>query len=58
MTHASQDLEGLYEFHDLMNRFRGKEFGYKYAEGFVRHAQGPPIGRNRIPPFSRAVRRR
>ena len=43
MAHASQNPEHLYKLHDLMNQFRGKEFGCKYAEGFVRHVQGPSI---------------
>ena len=39
-AHASQDPKGFYEIHDLMNRFRGREHGCKFAEGFVRHDQG------------------
>jgi N-acetylglucosamine malate deacetylase 1 len=38
-AHASQDPKGFYEIHDLMNRFRGREHGCKYAEGFVHHDQ-------------------
>ena len=40
-AHASQDPERLYKLHDLMNRFRGTEYRCRYAEGFVRHIQGP-----------------
>jgi len=29
----------FYVLHDMMNRFRGMEFGVKYAESFVRHNQ-------------------
>lgn len=43
MAHASQNPEHMYKLHDLMNQFRGKEFGCKYAEAFAQHAQGPSI---------------
>lgn len=33
--HASQDMETVYEWHDLMERFRGIEFGCKAAEAFI-----------------------
>ena len=33
--HASQDMEAVYEWHDLMERFRGIEFGCKAAEAFI-----------------------
>ena len=33
--HASQDMEAVYEWHDLMERFRGLEFGCKAAEAFI-----------------------
>ena len=33
--HTSQDMEGVYEWHDLMERFRGIEFGCKAAEAFI-----------------------
>ena len=39
-AHASQNPEGLYRRHDLMNRFRGAEYRCEYAEAFVRHVQG------------------
>lgn len=39
-AHASQNPEGLYRRHDLMNRFRGAEYRSEYAEAFVRHVQG------------------
>ena len=38
-AHASQNPAGFYEAHDLMNRFRGREHGCKYAEAFVHHDQ-------------------
>lgn len=42
-AHASQQPETtFYVLHDMMNRFRGMEYGVKYAEGFVRHTQNPP----------------
>ena len=40
-AHASQNPEGLYRRHDLMNRFRGAEYRCRFAEAFVRHVQGP-----------------
>ena len=39
-AHASQNPEGLYRRHDLMNRFRGTEYRCEFAEAFVRHVQG------------------
>ena len=39
MAHKSQDPQGFYAAHDLMNRFRGREHGCKYAEAFVLHEQ-------------------
>ncbi len=39
-AHASQNPEGLYRRHDLMNRFRGSEYRCEFAEAFVRHVQG------------------
>ncbi|HEY7119051.1 MAG TPA: PIG-L family deacetylase [Tepidisphaeraceae bacterium] len=42
-AHESQDPKGFYEIHDLMNRFRGREHGCKFAEGFVRHDQSRGI---------------
>ena len=33
--HTSQDMEAVYEWHDLMGRFRGIEFGCKAAEAFI-----------------------
>ena len=33
--HVSQDMEAVYEWHDLMERFRGIEFGCKAAEAFI-----------------------
>ena len=38
-AHKSQDPEGFYAHHDLMNKFRGLESGHKYAEAFLRHVQ-------------------
>ncbi len=38
-AHKSQNPEGFYAHHDMMNRFRGLESGHKYAEAFVRHVQ-------------------
>ena len=40
-AHKSQHPAEFYAHHDLMNRFRGKESGHKYAEAFVRHVQSP-----------------
>ena len=42
-AHVSQKPEGFYEAHDLMNRFRGREQGCKFAEGFVHHEQSKMI---------------
>jgi LmbE family N-acetylglucosaminyl deacetylase len=42
-AHASQEPEELYGIHDEMNRFRGAEFGCKYAEAFVHHVQSPEL---------------
>jgi LmbE family N-acetylglucosaminyl deacetylase len=39
MAHKSQKPAEWYPHHALMNAFRGKESGHKYAEAFVRHAQ-------------------
>jgi LmbE family N-acetylglucosaminyl deacetylase len=39
-AHASQHPDEFYKLHDLMNRFRGMEFGCRYAEAFMRHPQG------------------
>lgn len=38
-AHDSQHPDEVYKLHDAMNRFRGMEFGCKFAEAFVRHAQ-------------------
>ncbi len=38
-AHKSQNPDGFYAHHDMMNRFRGVESGHKYAEAFVRHVQ-------------------
>jgi len=44
-AHASQKPEtDFYVLHDMMNRFRGMEYGVKYAEAFVRHGQSPAGG--------------
>ena len=40
-AHSSQNPEGMYRRHDLMNRFRGAEYRCEFAEAFVRHVQGP-----------------
>ena len=40
-AHKSQNPAEFYAHHDLMNRFRGKESGHKYAEAFIRHVQSP-----------------
>jgi N-acetylglucosamine malate deacetylase 1 len=42
-AHKSQNPQGFYEAHDLMNRFRGREGGCKYAEAFVHHDQSRPL---------------
>lgn len=42
-AHASQQPEEFYAVHDEMNRFRGMEFGCKYAEAFIHHVQSPEI---------------
>jgi LmbE family N-acetylglucosaminyl deacetylase len=39
MAHKSQKPTEWYAHHALMNAFRGKESGHKYAEAFIRHAQ-------------------
>jgi len=44
-AHASQQPETtFYPLHDMMNRFRGMEYGVKFAEGFVGHCQNPGSG--------------
>ena len=43
-AHASQNPKAFYEAHDLMNRFRGREHGCKFAEGFVHHNQSRGVG--------------
>lgn len=40
-AHKSQNPKDFYPHHDLMNRFRGKESGHKFAEAFIRHVQSP-----------------
>jgi LmbE family N-acetylglucosaminyl deacetylase len=42
-AHASQKPKAWYDEHDLMNRFRGREHGCKFAEGFVHHDQSKGI---------------
>ena len=42
-AHASQEPDEFYRVHDEMNRFRGMEFGCKYAEAFIHHEQSPEI---------------
>jgi len=42
-AHASQNPQEFYEAHALMNRFRGRECGCKYAEAFIHHEQSPAI---------------
>jgi len=42
-VHTSQLPEEFYPIHDEMNRFRGMEFGSKYAEAFIHHTQSPAI---------------
>jgi len=42
-AHASQGPDEFYAVHDEMNRFRGMEFGSKYAEAFIHHSQSPEI---------------
>ena len=44
MAHASQKPEEFYAHHDAMNRFRGLEYGCRFAEAFVRHPQSPSPG--------------
>src|SRR5690242_2475088 len=42
-AHASQQPSEFYSVHDRMNSFRGMEFGCRYAEAFVRHAQNGEV---------------
>jgi len=40
-AHVSQDGEGIWrEHHEIMAAWRGREYGVKAAEGFVRHPRG------------------
>lgn len=39
MIHKSQNPEEFYADHDEMNRFRGMEYRFKYAEAFIWHEQ-------------------
>ena len=40
-AHVSQDGEGVWrEHHEIMAAWRGREYGVKAAEGFVRHPRG------------------
>lgn len=48
-AHASQDPKDFYGVHELMNRFRGSEFGVRYAEAFVRHDQDRPESLPMVP---------
>ncbi len=41
-AHKSQNPDDFYANHDSMNRFRGMEFGCRFAEAFVRHDQNRP----------------
>jgi hypothetical protein len=36
---VSQKPAEFYEAHDLMNRFRGREHGCRFAEAFAHHDQ-------------------
>jgi N-acetylglucosamine malate deacetylase 1 len=38
-AHKSQNPEGFYSHHDMMNKFRGLESGHRFAEAFVRHVR-------------------
>lgn len=42
-AHVSQNPDEFYTYHDEMNRFRGLEYGVKYAEAFIRHVQSPEV---------------
>ena len=41
-AHRSQKPDEFYPDHDAMNRFRGMEYGCRFAEAFVRHNQDQP----------------
>lgn len=44
-AHASQQPEAtFYNMHDTMQQYRGKEYGCRMAEAFVRHNQSPGPG--------------
>ncbi len=40
-AHRSQNPDGFYPIHDQMNRFRGMEGGFRFAEAFVRYVGDP-----------------
>jgi LmbE family N-acetylglucosaminyl deacetylase len=42
-AHVSQKPDEWFPVHDQMNRFRGKEHGCEFAEGFVRHDHGRSV---------------
>jgi acetolactate synthase small subunit len=48
-VHVSQDPKEFYSVHELMNRFRGSEFGVTYAEAFVLHNQDRPESLPMVP---------
>jgi N-acetylglucosamine malate deacetylase 1 len=41
--HQSQEPDHFYKHHDDMDRFRGYEGGYEYAEAYVPHMQSPKL---------------
>jgi len=42
-AHVSQKPADWFPVHDQMNRFRGREHGCEFAEGFVRHDHGRAV---------------
>jgi LmbE family N-acetylglucosaminyl deacetylase len=43
MAHKSQDPQGFYGLHSIMQDFRGREHGCKVAEAFVHHSQSGAV---------------
>jgi hypothetical protein len=42
-AHVSQKPDEWFPVHDQMNRFRGREHGCEFAEGFVHHDHSKPV---------------
>jgi LmbE family N-acetylglucosaminyl deacetylase len=43
-AHASQNPDKFYALQEFVTRLRGMESGHPQAEGYIHHAQSPPLG--------------